>query len=399
MESTAPTAILQGGGGCGKTFVEAGIVMLFAEQYPGSRGAFLAPNYPQLRQAFAPHFTMYLTQSGLHSKIQWHRADNIITWHNGSSIFLRSVQEPEAILGLDLAWAVCDELGLWNERAWDYLQTRMRQPGYPHLIRGGYTPKGAAHWTAARLAPSENIEIIRAALMDNPSITQDVLDRLRAEYGEGSDLWRQEVLGEFVAWSGLIYPLREEVHVAEPPHITEGMQCYTNVVAGVDWGWENPGAIVYVGVDHNDVAWVLDEVVAEHQPVQEYWAKHALDGQRRYRVSSFACDPSSPENIEAFRRAGIRARAAQNRVLPGIQAVAARFATDRIKIAPGCTHTLSEMRTYSWRQRGDGTVVPDEPQKVRDHAMDALRYAVMELARPRALVAWRTRQQSRRRTP
>lgn len=393
LTSAKPTAVLQGGGGCGKTFVEAVTVAALAETYPGSRGAFLAPNYPQLRQAFSPHFTALLTQSGLHERVTWHKADNVITWPNGSAVFLRSVQDPEMILGLDLAWAVADELGLWKARAWDYLQNRLRQPGYPHIIRGGYTPKGAAHWTAERLVPSDETEVIRSSMMDNPSVTPDVIDRVRREYGEGSDLWRQEVLGEFVAWQGLVYAFDQEIHVANPTRDT----LFTSVHAGVDWGWENPGAIVVVGIDEYDCAWVIRELVESHQPVSEFWAREALDLQRRYNVVSWECDPSAPENIDLFRRAGVRATQANNRVLPGIQSVAARFSSDRIRISPECPHLIGELRSYTWRQRSDGTTVADEPVKANDHAVDALRYAIMALATPRALVAWRTRSERRRR--
>ena len=179
-----------------------------------------------------------------------HKADNVITWPNGSAVFLRSVQDPEMILGLDLAWAVADELGLWKARAWDYLQNRLRQPGYPHMIRGGYTPKGAAHWTAERLVPSDETEVIRSSLMDNPSVTPDVIDRVRREYGEGSDLWRQEVLGEFVAWQGLVYAF-DGGSIVPTRRATAVHLCPCRRGLGLG----EPGAIVVVGIDEYDCAW------------------------------------------------------------------------------------------------------------------------------------------------
>lgn len=393
--SDAPIAVIQGGAGCGKTYAEACLVAQLAEAHPGSRGAFLAPNYPQLRQAFSPHFTALLAQSGLSERVAWQKADNVVTWHNGSQVFMRSVQDPEAILGLDLAWAVCDELGLWRARAWDYLQSRLRQPGYPHIIRGGYTPKGAAHWTAEKLVPGPEVEIIRATMMDNPSVTPDVIERLRREFGEGSPLWLQEVLGQIVAWEGLVYEFDQERHVAEPGRD----QVFTVTYGGVDWGWENPGAIVIVAVDTEDVAWVLRELVESHQPIDAYWAREAVDLQRRYNVVSWECDPSSPENIDALRRAGVRAKGAMNRVLPGIQSVGARFSSDRIRISPDCPHLIGELRSYTWRQRSDGTTIPDEPVKANDHACDALRYAIMGLSAPRTTATWRTHTERRRRVP
>jgi len=48
-------------------------------------------------------------------------------------------------------------------------------------------------------------------------------------------------------------------------------------------------------------------------------------------------------------------------------------------LAPDCTVTRAELRAYCWKQQRDGTIRNDEPQKVNDHCMDALRYAVIAL--------------------
>ena len=47
----------------------------------------------------------------------------------------------------------------------------------------------------------------------------------------------------------------------------------------------------------------------------------------------------------------------------------------KIYIHPDCTDTISEMKTYKWKEDRNGNVL-DEPVKFRDHLMDALRYAL-----------------------
>ena len=78
LTSAKPTAVLQGGGGCGKTFVEAVTVAALAETYPGSRGAFLAPNYPASGVLLT---SPRLTQSGLMSvDAQGGQRDHLAEW-------------------------------------------------------------------------------------------------------------------------------------------------------------------------------------------------------------------------------------------------------------------------------------------------------------------------------
>jgi hypothetical protein len=80
-----------------------------------------------------------------------------------------------------------------------------------------------------------------------------------------------------------------------------------------------------------------------------------------------------------FQVAGLNALPATNAVLPGLQATGGRIAARTLLVAPGCIETVREIQTYCWRTRPDGTVRADEPEKLNDHAMDALRYGVMGL--------------------
>jgi phage terminase large subunit len=89
------------------------------------------------------------------------------------------------------------------------------------------------------------------------------------------------------------------------------------------------------------------------------------------------CDPSSPANIDKLKQAGLDAEKANNEVVPGIAAVGGRFAQKILLVHRSCVALSGELRTYSWKQRKDNTIIADEPNKVNDHSMDALRYAVM----------------------
>lgn len=303
------------------------------------------------------------------------RSEHAIELPNGSMFWLRSADNPESLLGADLAWIWGDEVGLWKRDAYRYLLGRLRQPGYPHQLFCTYTPKGRT-WAYDELATArEGLEVYRSSSLDNPFLDEDFRERLSREYGEGTQWWRQEVLGEFVSFEGLIYRFDAEQHVGTPP------SRFVTHVAGVDWGFENPGVILVIGLNPDNEAWVLEEIVQQRRGIG-WWVDTARGLLDRYPIRSYACDPSQPANIAELQAAGLPAIGAENAVLPGIMAVSGRIDDGKLRIAEQCTHTIGEIQGYCWKQQRDGTARPDEPDKIHDHAMDALRYGIMALDAP-----------------
>jgi len=96
-------------------------------------------------------------------------------------------------------------------------------------------------------------------------------------------------------------------------------------------------------------------------------------------VSTFYADPSEPAYIEQCQKAGLPVEAAQNDVLPGLNAVAEELSKG-MRIAPHCTGLLDEIPGYTWKTSRMGPT--ERPIEINDDACDALRYAVMALHNP-----------------
>jgi phage terminase large subunit len=85
-----------------------------------------------------------------------------------------------------------------------------------------------------------------------------------------------------------------------------------------------------------------------------------------------------------FEAQGIRTEKADKRVSTGIQKVQARLETagdgkPRMFIHTSCANLIKEFYGYQWQPDKEGKNAKEEPCKESDHAMDALRYLVMEL--------------------
>jgi PBSX family phage terminase large subunit len=388
MASDAPTVVLQGGAGSGKTYVSALRRPMRCMANPGLKAMYASSSFPQLAQAFIPHFEDALQTLGLMQVVKWNRSENHIVFPNGSQLWLRSQDRPDSLFGADLGEADIDEAGLWKRRSWDIMQGRLRQPGFSHQLAVTYTPKGAWHWSCKDLAAGNpGVHVIRCASFDNPFIGADHVERMERAYGKGSPLYRQEVLGEFVAYEGLVYSMFN--HAEHVMDVAPKRHEFWRVVGGIDWGVSSPGCMLVIGETPHGVAYVLDEVYGSGRVTSGHpghdWLSVAAALDKKWNVQRWFADPEDKTAIENFRRARGRGELrgyvhkAVNDVVPGIHVVMGRLSSKRLLfVEDACPRTLEEVGQYHWAEASDGTAKQDQnPSKEFDHAMDALRYACM----------------------
>jgi hypothetical protein len=169
------------------------------------------------------------------------------------------------------------------------------------------------------------------------------------------------------------------------------------VIAGVDWGYAQPGAIVVVGVAYLRGLphfYLIDEVYEKGILLDgegETWIKTAHRLKSRYNIQIFYCDTAEPGYIRAFRNKGLNAVGADKDVTDGIQSVATvlhvsettgqpRFIVDADK----CQQFIKNIVPY---QFGPEEKPLDDQE---DHDLDATRYAVHTFLRHGGVLAGQT---------
>lgn len=123
-----------------------------------------------------------------------------ITLANGSEIFGASAENPEGILGFtDISAALIDEAAYCPEELYNYIGDRMRggdiKPKY-RLISSPSNQMKARWFTD--LCARNPTKVIHATALDNPFTSDEFKQSLKDRYGVGSNLYRQQVLGEFI---------------------------------------------------------------------------------------------------------------------------------------------------------------------------------------------------------
>jgi len=379
--SPARFRLFLGGIGAGKTFAGANEALGQALLQPGSLGVVISPTFTMVFDIAWRTFMQFCPEE-LRAYRNLTRLE--VRLVNGSTILFRSADKPDKLRGLTAAWAWLDEGALMKEEVFLIIQGRLRQQGYDHKLWVTSTPKGK-NWLykvwCEQHANDPDYALIRARTADNPHLSPEYLESLKASFT--GRFAQQELEAQFVGFDNLVYPeFDASIHVWPRP---VELSRFREVVGGIDFGYTNPTAMLAVGVDGDGRLWVLDEIYERRLNSEQIVARAKLLRQK-WQIERFFCDPSGAEHIATLQAQGIPAYPGNNAVLPGIQQVAALLAVQGdglprlLVVGDNCPHLLKEFEQYSWSEKGD------QPLKCNDHAMDALRYVAMEMAKPKGWV-------------
>ena len=105
----------------------------------------------------------------------------------------------------------------------------------------------------------------------------------------------------------------------------------------------------------------------------------AVAAWEQYTPDFMVIDPSAAGLITSLQQRGIRVRKAVNDVLIGVSTVTSVLPD--LTVDPSCVNLIAEFGAYRYPEGSRGN--SDNPVKENDHALDALRYALMELDKPK----------------
>lgn len=356
-----------GGIASGKSWAGAAKLVVRCYEQPGLYMV-SAPTYPMLRDA---SMRVLRTVAGPAFPPEALRKVEMLATIGPSEVMFRSADDPDRLRGPNISGAWLDEGALCPRGTWEVIIGRLREGGRAGPCWVTTTPKGR-NWLYER---SGEMTIFRARTAENPHLDREFVASLEASY-DGA-FARQELEGEFVTFEGAVY---EEFDRAR--HVISRRGPWVQVIAGMDEGFTNPSVILVIGVDNDGRAHVIEEFykrrVLQADVIAE--AKRLRDS---HRITTFHTDPSAAGLIAEMHASGLHAVPANNDVFAGLQAVRGRLVVagdgkPRLTLDPSCVNTLAEFESYVWREGRQG--LRDEPEKVNDHAMDALRYGLMALS-------------------
>lgn len=248
-------------------------------------------------------------------------------------------------------------------------------------------PKSQRHWlyktgvqrlnpeTGEPLNDADTWERRHWTPYDNPHLPPDALATLEALTGVQR---RRMLQGEWCESTGAVYEeFDEDIHVVDA--LPAGWEAWLRV-RGIDFGYTNPFVCLWGAIDPDGRLWIYRERYVSQQTVRVHAeAINAVGGDYLWTVADH-----DSEDRATLREHGILTVAAKKAVEPGIKAVKERLklagdGRSRVLFLRDCRATIGEVYDYSWAQMTEGKNAKEEPVKDRDHAMDALRYMIMQL--------------------
>ena len=284
----------------------------------------------------------------------------------------------DKIQGRTLAGAYGDEIPLWPESFFNMLLSRLSVKGAKFF--GTANPESPRHWLKVKYLDridQLNLKIYHFTLDDNPSLDPEYVENLKKEY---VGLWYSRyILGLWVAATGAVYDnfdINKNV-VNEPTEKFEQLYC------AVDYGTANATCFLLLG--RLQKKWYIfkeyyyDSKKAGRQKTDREYAEDLikfLDGKFPQKI---LVDPSASSFITELKTLKkYRISYADNEVLDGIRIVAKTFSDQALFIHKNCIKLIEQIQSYTWDEKAQAVGI-DKPVKVEDHAVDALRYAAMEI--------------------
>ena len=192
----APLRIACTGISAGKSRALAWWLVMQMIRKPGCRCIAIAQTHKALKRVLIREIQIVL--SLLKISYDYNKTEQELTLSNGSVVYGYSGESPEGMLGLsEIDILVCDEAAYLPEQAYQYASDRMRGGKYEPMVRLISSPQSMAaeNWFSS-ICKNHPDCVIRASAFDNPFTSKKFKLGLKERYVEGSNIYRQQVLGE-----------------------------------------------------------------------------------------------------------------------------------------------------------------------------------------------------------
>lgn len=332
--------------------------------------AYIAPTYQQARDIAWEALKKRLV--GLKPDINESRLEIKFKNMKGtmSRIVLRGWESIDTLRGQSFHFLVLDEVAMMRnfELNWQevLMPTLTDTEGGALLIS---TPKGFNHFYDLCSIVSPYWKNFHYTTYDNPHINPSEIEM--AKEGMTEDRFAQEYMADFRKQEGLVYKEFNRHRHIYKEHTIRSVE----KIAGVDFGFVNPTAVVHVERDFDNNYWVTNELYKPGMTIEQTAEYTASVG-----FSKVYPDPANPEAIELMKKKGVNVmevNKANDSIVTGIQKIRELLKQGRIHIHESCTNLIWEFETYAYPDSKGSRNQSETPLKENDHALDALRYVIL----------------------
>jgi phage terminase large subunit len=351
-----------GGSRSGKTYAILQYILIYCLKNKDKVITIARKTFPSLRLGAYREFVDMLKTYGIYKGENHNKTNNFYNL-NGNTVQFISLDQAMKLRGLKHDLVFVDEVNEIEKDEADQLFMRTTE-----RIIMAQNPSDALHWSL-KLKSNPECLYLHSTYVDNPFLPQAIINQIESYRLTDEDLWNVYGLGLPAKNNELIYNhynfySDEDLTIKD----SDGNEhkLYDEIIFGLDFGYNHPTALVkvYINVDKRTI-WCEEVIHSSYLTTNDLITlMRGLNIKER-----IYCDSAEPKTIEEIRRAGFDAVNSLKEVKEGIDCVkGCHFFIHRESVK-----IQEELRRYKWKMKGD--IKTDEPIKLFDDALCAIRYA------------------------
>lgn len=319
---------------------------------------------PHLKRGAIRDFKNIMQEHNYWEQKRWNATDYIYTFETGTPLEFFSLDMPHKVRGPRRKRLFINEANNIPYETFDQLEVRTEQEiwlDWNPVAPFWWHEPGENHQAVSMRSDAQSLIL---TYKDNEGLPQTIVDSIETRMGNKA-WWRVYGEGQLGEIEGRIYT--DWNVIDEIPHEAR-LERY-----GMDFGYTNdPTAIIAVYYYNGGL--ILDEITYQKRLLNSDIATVIKNQPQKALVVG---DSAEPKSIDELTSMGIFIQPSikgQGSVLQGIQKVQ----DQRISVTKRSLNILKEYRSYLWETDKDGKII-NEPSPILNHAMDAVRYAIVSL--------------------
>ncbi len=232
--------LANGGYGSGKSCMICNKALVTSFLHLGTVGLIGRKTYPELRDTTRRTFFEWCPKELVK---KWNQTENHLTFHGGSEIIFRALDDIFKLGSLELGWFAIDELSEFDEpEVFDYLRARLRHPKGPHKGFAATNPATKEHWLYKKFVESKDSDfgVVEVDTYSNK-------DHLPQEYIIDLEKYPEEWQERYLRGKWGVVPKGTRVysHFFPKIHCHEDIQYlpYSVLYRSWDFGFRHPGVL------------------------------------------------------------------------------------------------------------------------------------------------------------
>ena len=252
----------------------------------------------------------------------------------------------------------------------DVMQVMMRTH---ELIFMDYNPSDEFSWLYDDILTRDDVDFHISTYKDNPFISEQTIKEIERLKDIDPNMWKIYGLGEKGTTQATIYTNWDYAEGTFEDY--EGQISY-----GMDFGFNDPTTLIRVKYHKEGI--YAEQLLYKTNLTSDLIANELRKLETAKKItknSTIYADDARPEIIEEIRKAGFNihpVKKEQGSVLRGINLLKKH----KIFLDKNSLELIKEIRGYKWKVDKNDKIL-DEHVDFNDHALDALRYAVVPLAK------------------